>query len=186
MAKEDLTHKQEEFARFVAEGNTYADAYKKAYNASKMKITTIYVKSSELVSDGKISVRISEIKKEIKDQEKVTLDEAIIKLSKRINQDIREMFNEDGSFKNIKELTKEQAMFISSFEVHEIWGSVEGPDGKNHKEQIGELKKVKIESIKDMLDMIIKVHGGYIKEPSVSVVDNLDKIRDILKDIKNM
>lgn len=60
-----LTAKQEAFAQAVASGMTQADAYRSAYDAENMGDDTIYVKASELMSDGKVSVRVSELKEAI-------------------------------------------------------------------------------------------------------------------------
>ena len=182
MAKEDLTHKQEEFARFVAEGNTYADAYKKAYNASKMSINTIYVKSSELIADGKVSVRVDELKKDAIKRNQVTIDQVLEQLKNWLLFDPIELIDEEtDAIKSLKQMSKEARMSIAEMTVSEIWGSVEGPDGKNHREVIGELKKVKFIDKRATADMFMKKFGEYIDDKSNNVSDNLDKIRDIVK-----
>lgn len=63
MAK--LTAKQEAFCVKVAEGKTYSDAYRHAYNCEKMQDNVINVKASELMSNGNISVRVDELKDEL-------------------------------------------------------------------------------------------------------------------------
>lgn len=60
-----LTAKQEAFAQAVASGMTQADAYRSAYDAENMGDDTIYVKASELMAAGKVSVRVSELKEAI-------------------------------------------------------------------------------------------------------------------------
>lgn len=163
MAKKEnpLTKKQDGFAWDIA-NKTYDydwEAYAAHYDTKKMSQNAIYVEACRLRSNPKISLRIKAIEKKIRDEEKVTLDEIIIKLSQRVNMDIREMYNDDGTFKNIKDLTQEQAMFLTGIDTQEIWGK----EGKESV-QIGVVKKVKIESIKDMLDMLIRHYGGYAKD----------------------
>lgn len=178
--KDKLTPMQEGFAWDIA-NKTYKfawEAYAANYKADKMSQNAIYVEACRLQSNPKISLRIEKIEKEIHDKEKVTLDEIIIKLSKRVNLDVRDMFNEDSSFKSIKELTQDQAMFLNSFESHEIWSKANGENTA-----IGELKKVKLESIKDMLDMLIRHYGGYAKDKDNGNSD-LDAIKDIIESIK--
>lgn len=53
----ELTHKQKEFARLVAEGNTGSGAYRKAYN-SKGKPQTVGKHASTLKKDDRIKAQI--------------------------------------------------------------------------------------------------------------------------------
>lgn len=62
--KNKLTAKQDKFARLVAEGKTQADAYREAYNASKMKPETITNNAYKLTLNNDIATRIEEYKKE--------------------------------------------------------------------------------------------------------------------------
>lgn len=57
-----LTTKQEKFAQAVADGMTQADAYRAAYDTSKSKPETIWVRASELMADSKVSARVAELK----------------------------------------------------------------------------------------------------------------------------
>ena len=57
-----LTPKQENFARYVAEGKTQADAYRMAYDCENSSNDTIYSRASELMRDGQISARVEELK----------------------------------------------------------------------------------------------------------------------------
>jgi len=64
MSTQKLTAKQDKFARLVAEGKTQADAYREAYNASKMKAETIQNSAYKLMKNDEITARINELKKE--------------------------------------------------------------------------------------------------------------------------
>lgn len=57
-----MTPKQEKFAQCIADGMSQADAYRTAYDASNMKPESIYSKASELMADGNVSSRVSELK----------------------------------------------------------------------------------------------------------------------------
>jgi hypothetical protein len=59
-----LTAKQEKFARLVAEGKTQADAYREAYNSSRMKPETIQNNAYMLMQNSEISARVDKLKKE--------------------------------------------------------------------------------------------------------------------------
>ena len=57
-----LTAKQEAFAQAIADGMGQADAYRVAYDAERMKDSTVYSKASILMSDGKIRARVDKLK----------------------------------------------------------------------------------------------------------------------------
>ena len=60
-----LTEKQERFAQAVAlEGMTYSDAYRSAYDTSRMTDKTANEKASLLASQDKIKTRISELRQQ--------------------------------------------------------------------------------------------------------------------------
>jgi hypothetical protein len=67
-----LTIKQENFCQeYVNTGNA-TEAYRRAYNASKMKDEVISVKASELLKSGKVSVRVGELKAQVAEKFEVT------------------------------------------------------------------------------------------------------------------
>lgn len=61
-----LTPKQEIFVGRLVEGYSQREAYKFAYNAEKMKDTTIDVNASKLFNDTKVSLRYQELLEEHK------------------------------------------------------------------------------------------------------------------------
>lgn len=69
-----MTPKQEAFAQAVAEGMTQSDAYRKAYNAQGMKPVTVNKRASELMSDGDIAGRVSELRKPVAEKAQITLE----------------------------------------------------------------------------------------------------------------
>lgn len=56
-----LTPKQEKFCQFVADGMSQSDAYREAYS-STAKPEVVHVKASELMADGKVSVRVAALR----------------------------------------------------------------------------------------------------------------------------
>ena len=60
-----LTAKQEAFARAIVEGMNQADAYRSAYNTSRMSDNAIYREASLLMSNPKIAQRISELRDQL-------------------------------------------------------------------------------------------------------------------------
>lgn len=57
-----LTPKQEEFAKRIAEGMNYSDAYRSAYDARRMSDKTVNEKASLLKNEDKIRTRIKELR----------------------------------------------------------------------------------------------------------------------------
>ncbi len=72
--KTRLTAKQEHFAREVASGLNQSDAYRDAYDASKMKPASINVNASKLMADAKIAQRVAELRKPAAERAQVTLE----------------------------------------------------------------------------------------------------------------
>ena len=72
-----VSPKQSAFAAFVAEGDSYTEAYRKAYDASKMKEQVVWNAASRLAKNAKVMTYITALKK--KD---ATAIEAHDKLSK--------------------------------------------------------------------------------------------------------
>lgn len=57
-----LTDKQEAFAQAVASGESYAEAYRLAYDVGKnTKITTVYTRSYEVGANSRVAERINEL-----------------------------------------------------------------------------------------------------------------------------
>ena len=60
-----LTPKQEVFVQGIIKGLSQADAYREAYNCSKMSDNSIYVNASKLMSDTKIAQRLNELRERL-------------------------------------------------------------------------------------------------------------------------
>jgi len=76
----NLTPKQEKFCQLYIELGNASEAYRQAYDASKMKPETINTKAKELLNNGKITVRIEELKAEHKERHNITVDDLIAEL----------------------------------------------------------------------------------------------------------
>lgn len=60
-----MTPKQEKFAQCIADGMTQADAYRTAFDASRMKDSSIHVNASKLLSDAKVTQRVAELRSKL-------------------------------------------------------------------------------------------------------------------------
>jgi hypothetical protein len=80
MAK--LTAKQERFARLVASGSTYVDAYRDAYAVDKSKETTIYPNASKLMANNKILTRVDQLRNDAAKAEGITVESSLQELDR--------------------------------------------------------------------------------------------------------
>ena len=121
----ELTKKQESFAQEYVKCGNATEAYKKVYNASNMKPETIHVKASELLKNGKVSVRVHDLQKVAGEvaEEKFKIDsESILKqLHNLANSNIGdyvELVRQDEGYelrwKPFSELTEDQLLCIKS------------------------------------------------------------------------
>ena len=117
MADNSLTPKQEKFLHKYLECGNASDAYRFAYDCSKMKDATVNVKASELLTKGKITVRLSELQGELKEKSDITKEQVLDQLRCIMFADIRDYVDFDGttiSFKDFSLLTDNQAKAIES------------------------------------------------------------------------
>lgn len=84
-----LTMKQEAFCQAYIETGNASEAYRTAYAADKMKAEAIHVKASELLSNGKVSVRLKELQGEIKQRHNVTVDSLLAELEEARQKALR-------------------------------------------------------------------------------------------------
>lgn len=63
-----LTAKQEAFAQAIADGMNQSDAYRAAYEASNTKPEVVSVKASQLMANGKVTVRVATLRQAIADK----------------------------------------------------------------------------------------------------------------------
>ena len=89
----NLTAKQELFCEEVVSGKTQADAYRTAYSAQDMKDKTIWSKASELMTNGKVTARLEELRAPV-------IKEAQLTLAAHLNNllEIRESAVEDRNW----------------------------------------------------------------------------------------
>ncbi|EJD6581396.1 terminase small subunit [Providencia rettgeri] len=86
-----LTTKQENFCLAYIETGNASEAYRTAYNASKMKPESINRKAKELLDNGKITARVNELQQDIRTKHDITvmmlLDELEAARLKALNAD---------------------------------------------------------------------------------------------------
>ena len=75
-----LTIKQEKFAQLVVELGDNSKAYRGAYDASRMKPETVHRSAKELTDNPKVSARIDELRSELAQRGRCTLDSLLREL----------------------------------------------------------------------------------------------------------
>lgn len=156
MAREGLTQKQELFALAYIETGNASEAYRRSYDASRMKPETVNESGSRLLADRKVGARIDELRQAA--ASKVVANEArVIEELARIGLfDPGRMFADDGTLLPIKQMPPEVRAAISSVEVEEL----RSDDGK----VIGRTKKVKLWDKNSAADKLLRHLGSYERD----------------------
>jgi phage terminase small subunit len=75
-----MTPKREAFARAYVENGCASTAYRMAFDAERMKATTIHKRASELLAKGEVAGRIAELQAEAQTRHGLTIDGLIMEL----------------------------------------------------------------------------------------------------------
>lgn len=100
--------------------------YVKDFNASRSakdagySERTAYSTGHELLKKPEVQAKVQELKKEIVDRNKITVDECIQALAFVVRADVLDLYEDDGQVKPISEMKKETRLAISSLDVEEI------------------------------------------------------------------
>lgn len=99
-----LTQKQENFClEYIKCGNA-SEAYRRAYNAEKMKDTTITERASRLIKEYNISARLKELGTPVVEAAQVSAKQVIEELARIAFFDVGQLYNEDGTLKEMTQL----------------------------------------------------------------------------------
>ena len=115
--KDGLTAKQEAFAQEVAKGSTLADAYRRSYNAERMKDSSVWCNASKLMSDAKVAQRVEAIQQAM--EQSSLHDTARLKrlVLERLHVEATNEDNSDASrVRSLELLGKTVAMFSDRVE----------------------------------------------------------------------
>lgn len=75
-----MTPKQEKFAQLYVELGSAAEAYRGAYDASRMKPESIHRRAFDLLQHVKIKARIEAIREAAQERNKITVDTLLLEL----------------------------------------------------------------------------------------------------------
>ena len=90
-----LTIKQEKFCNKYLECGNASEAYRFAYDCSKMKDETINERSSRLLKEYKISTRVNQLQAQLAEKELITKEEIVRLNISIINADVLDFVNVD-------------------------------------------------------------------------------------------
>ena len=151
-----LTIKQEAFCQaFILHGDK-SEAYRGAYNTSRMKPESVNNLAYRLFEKVEIRSRIDYLRKQIEEDNKATIGEIVSTLSDMLRFDIGELYDENGKLKNIHDIPKKARLMISQLDSDEIKAYI---DGKTI--IIGQTKKLKVFDKLNAVEKLMKHLGGY-------------------------
>ena len=81
----NLTPKQEAFCLAYMETGNASEAYRRAYNAENTKPDVIHVKASQLLANGKLAVRMEQLRQDAVKRNEITVDDLIKELEEARN-----------------------------------------------------------------------------------------------------
>ncbi len=166
-----LTDKQENFAQ----------EYIKDYNGTQAAIRAGYSKdtaaviASENLRKPNIELRINTLREEIYKRNQVTIDEVISGLGEFFRLDIGEVFNEDGSVKEISDLSERARKAIKNIKIQEY----KYDDGST-----SEKRTIELYDKLAAADKLLKNLGGYEKDnnqrsANITIFELPDNGRDV-------
>ncbi len=155
----ELTEKQERFCQAFIEFGEKGRAYRDAFDADAMNSNSVAVEANKMFKDPKITLRVKELQDEIRERNKVKIDDVLGVLADMIKFDIAEIYDENGRLKSIHDIPKQHREMINSIKVYEEFMNIGG-----QRELIGEVKEVKILNKLDVIEKFMKHLGGYEKD----------------------
>ncbi|BCS54770.1 terminase small subunit [Geobacter sp. SVR] len=144
-------------------------AYKLAYpDAAYMSAAAA---SSVLLKDHKIQERIAYLKEEQRSRLRMSADDVLMGLEMAARLDPADLYKDDGSLINIKDMPYEVRICIEKFESDSILVG----EGKN-KKNIGRTSKVHFISKKSALELLARHHKLLTDKLEVKVTKSLEDL----------
>ncbi|HXF12235.1 MAG TPA: terminase small subunit [Terriglobales bacterium] len=162
----DLSPKQKRFiAEYLANG---LNATKAAISAGYSK-KTADTQAARLLVNVKVAEVISKKTEKIMTKLDISVERTLNEVGRLAFLDVRNLFEPDGSLKQIDKLDDDSAACIAGLEVSDIWDAGEG----EQKSIIGTLKKVKLADKGAALDKLMRYHSLYKDKVEVSGLESL-------------
>jgi phage terminase small subunit len=165
--KETLTPRQEKFCLEIVAGNTQSQAYRAAYNAKNMKASTINNKAYRLMKKGEIRARVEGLRRPVVQAIQKSRIEWLHQIQHTAFFDIRELFDGNGSIKDLSQIGPEHLPAIAGMEVFEEFSGTGA-----QRQKIGVTKKLKLTDRLHALELFGKATGFLnVKEQPVSPLE---------------
>lgn len=144
-----LTPKQEAFCQAVASGQlSYSDAYRAAYDARRMKPTTVNRKAMELLGNGTITARIEELRR--------PAVEAVALSAEYVLRNLKEVVERSMQAAPVLTMRGEQA---TDEDGNNVW-EFKGQTACKALELIGKYLGLWVEKKEEKVDMTLEVSWG--------------------------
>lgn len=151
----EITDKQKAFCHAYVELNDKNKAYRQAYDADAMNSNSVNVAAQEVFKNPTVTLYIEQLQSELRERNKIKIDDVIGVLADMIRFDISELYDENDNLKSIHDIPKSHRQMIASIKSDHLYGG---------KEIIGETKEVKTLNKLDVIEKFMKHLGGYEKD----------------------
>jgi phage terminase small subunit len=174
-----LTIRQENFCNYYIELGDASKAYRRAYNADKMKTETINNKAYKLLNRGDIGARLEELQAELKSKSDITKEQNLKELANIAFSSIADLHKTWIERKDFEDLTVAQKAAIKSISTKVLKKNI----GTHDNPEIVDVEYVKVEMHDKLkaLDSINRILGFYAPEKmdvSVTTPVRINIIRD--------
>ena len=120
--KNELTLKQEAACQALMELKDKSAAYRKAYDCEKMKPEVVNIRAFEFFKKSKIEVRVAELQLAALKRNEISVDRILQEEKCLSFYDIANIFNADGTMKNIHAIPENLRRAIAGVQVNEVFG----------------------------------------------------------------
>lgn len=165
--KEELNIKQEEFCRkYVELGGNGTQAYKEVYECEE---ETAKANASRLLTNANVKAYIDELLEDARNRNKITIDKIVNEYAKLAFFNPSEVFNDNGTVKDIQQLDDKVTAAIKTIKIKEDYRYEDG-------EQVfdGYTKEFSFADKKAALDSLGKFLGMFVDRSKVELSGEVD------------
>ncbi|TWP23123.1 terminase small subunit [Apibacter muscae] len=159
MTEKKLTLKQKQFCEeYVLDLNATQAAIRAGYSKK-----TAYAIGQENLKKPEIQNYLTNLRTEVKERNKITIDELVKILADIARFDPVDILNDDGTIKPINQIPKGTRNAIASLEIEESTSIGINDGAPGSMKFTGLIKKIKLVSKEGAIDKLLKHLGGYEK-----------------------
>lgn len=167
MAKGKLTPKQAKFCKeYLVDLNATQAAIRAGYSQK-----TAYSHGQRLLKNVEIQNEIQRQREGASERTEVTIDRCLKEYACLAFLDTLDVFNEDGTLKNIQDMPESARRAIAGIEVTDL---------TEMGTKYGTLSKVKLSNKKDALDSLMRHLGGFNDKVQIELAEGLKLLLSML------